>query len=996
MTLPFLKSNAWRLKDGWLRENTALDPSKKISFKFDGKTYYGLKGDSLASALIANQVSLMGRSFKYHRPRGLLAMGEEEPNALITIGEDSVDQKFSRREANTRASQIELTEGLVARSQNAYPSLHLDMQSINQYFETFLAAGFYYKTFMGPFRNTKIWMQFEKVIRRAAGLGVAATLPDPDHYDHVNHYCDLLVVGAGRSGIKAAIEAAKLNLKVMLIDQSVEAGGSILCDSGLINGKSARDYLREQVAEMAKYPNLKVLYQTTAFGAYDQKMVCLLEKKASTHLNDKPSLVERLWWVRAKNVTLATGLIEQPLLFAGNDRPGVMLAGAVRSLANRYGVIAGKRVVVACLQDEAWNTAFDLARAGAEIVAIVDERPLSEISEVLLEAAGQLGIHLFPSHHIYEAKLGGFGFKAHVGSVSIADQAGNLVKSFDCDLVAMSGGWQPNLSLYSQAGGKLVWQKDRLCFFAKDQSSPFQLVGSVKGDGARTTPHANYIKARLADYANGKRYFKGKAFLDFQNDVGLDDIKLAIQEGYDRPELLKRYTTLSMATDQGKTGIINSILAQAAIQGKDEIEIAHTTFRPPYVPVSIGALTGEKVGEHFTPLRRTAMDMLHARAGAKWIFNGAWRRARYYPQGNEGLFEAYVRETQLTRNGVGIADVSTLGKIDIQGPDAGKFLDLIYTNLFSTLKIGRVRYGLMLRGDGFVMDDGTTTRLGENHYLMTTTTANAGKVMGFMELYLKRNCPDYKVRMTSVTDQWSAIAVAGPSSRELLSRIVELDLSNEAFPFMSASEARIAGIDGRIFRISFSGELAYELMVPADYGPALWERLLATGQDLNVGQYGLEALANMRIEKGHVAGAELNGRTSAHDLGLGGFLSKKKNFIGKALALRPDLISPDRMRLVGVLPVDGKSSLPIGAHLISEEISNGKLEHKIYDSLGYVTSFGYSPELNSPVAQALVIGGLERYEGKILTLANPIQENYTKVKIVSQHFIDKEGVRQNG
>lgn len=997
MNNPF-RSKAYRMQKSWLRakqlhdmKDGEADHAEAVNFRFDGKPYQGLAGDNLASALIANGVRLFGRSFKYHRPRGLLSLGEEEPNALITLNKNHKMAQGSRQDPNQRAPLIKLQDGLDAHSQNARPSRHFDVMGMNRFFSKFLAAGFYYKTFMGPFANTKIWMFFEHFIRNAAGLGTASTLPDPDYYDEKTHYCDLLIVGAGGAGIQAARTALEAGKSVLLVEQRMEAGGRIIQESTTIDHQNPKQYIQDQLNALHQFSQFKLLTRTVAFGAYDHNMVCLMQQFDEPAQNAPPTLRQRLWWVRANHVSLAVGAIEQPLLFAGNDLPGVMLAGSVRGLLNHYGVCAGNRVIIACHQDEAWRTALDLAAAGAQIKAIIDQRPRAQISENLLEAAAQIGIAVYPNHVITQAYRAAGGLAAYVGSVSILNlERMQATKRLDCDLVAMSGGWQPALSLFSQAGGKLKWDQDRLIFKgAEDKALNYSILGRAAGTSSLTPIKHNYTGDFIKLILGHKLKVSDKIFIDFQNDVGLDDVKLALREGYDRPELLKRYTTMSMATDQGKTGLINAIIAQAILQEKQPSDIAHTTFRPPYQPIPMGSLTALRVGQHYRPLRRTPLDHLHEAQKVEWSENGLWRRARHYPIGNESLFDGYVRETKQVRFGVGIADVSTLGKIDIQGQDAAKFLDHVYSNLFSTLKIGKVRYGLMLREDGFVYDDGTTSRLGENHYLMTTTTAHAGGVMSKLELFHQRDYPDYDVKITSVTDQLAAIAVAGPKSRDLIQSLTDFDVSNDAFPFMNHAQIHLAGLDLRLFRISFSGELAYELMVGADYMPYLWKILLEHGKAFDIAPYGLEALGNLRIEKGHAAGPELNGRTSAHDLGFDKLLSKKKNFIGKAMALRPVLTDKNRLRMVAVTPKDGKTLLSGGAHLIARKQEKA-------ESLGFLTSVGYSPELGKPIAQALLKGGLEQYEGQVLIMANPIEDQFIEVEVTSHHLIDPAGVRQNG
>lgn len=984
-----------------LPEGGLIDRAHSLSFTFDGKPFAGHIGDTLASALLANGETLMARSFKYHRPRGVMSAGPEEPNALIKL------RAGARQEPNTRATMIELYEGLIAESQNRKPSLRWDVQALNQLIGRFIPAGFYYKTFMGPFANTKLWMQFEKVIRKSAGMGEASWDADPDHYTHRSAHCEVLVIGGGPAGLAAARAAAEAGGRVILVEETAHLGGRLRKDDESIDGMAGAEWAAAMEADLKGRDNVRVLKRTTAFGYYDQNMVGCCER-VSDHLAEplphQPR--QRMWNIRAGRVVIAAGAVEQPLVFGDNDRPNVMLAGAVRAYVNEFGVLPGERAVIFANNDDGYRTALDLARVGAAVKAVVDPR-----ADGAGEIAGKvrdLGIPVLTGHAISRAHGGVHGVQA----ADIVPVDGGSMQRMDCDLIAMSGGWQPTVHLSSQTGVKPVWSEGLKCFlpgmprqkessagacageFTLDQCLAKGRAAGIAASGKEaswTVPRAASLGAANPTAALWEAPGTGgKRFVDHQDDVTASDVKLAHREGFISVEHLKRYTTLGMGTDQGKTSNLNGLAIMASLTGKTIPETGTTTFRPPYTPVSIGLLGGPEIGKHFAPLRRTAMDSWHEEQGCEWIDAGLWRRPRYYPKAGEGIFEAYVRETKETRGGVGVCDVTTLGKIDIQGPDAAEFLNRVYTNGWKTLAVGKARYGLMCREDGLVFDDGTTSRLGEEHYVMTTTTANAVRVMAWLEYYLQFIWPEMKVQVTSVTDQWAAIAVAGPKSRDLLKKVVDIDLSNEAFPFMACGEVEAAGVKGRLFRISFSGEMAYELNVPADYGRHAWEAIMTAGKDLGAVAYGTEALGNMRIEKGHVAGPELDGRTTADDLNLGKMMSTKKDFIGKRLAYREDLVGEHRHKFVGLVPVDGKTKLRQGAQLT--ENADDPLPVKM---IGNVTSTGYNTETEVPIALGLIEGGLAR-EGDVVHMQYPLRGITVPVKVCHPIFIDREGARHHG
>jgi sarcosine oxidase subunit alpha len=914
-----------------------IDRDRPVSFRFDGKTYQGFAGDILASALLANGVKLVGRGFKYHRPRGILSAGSEEPNALVEL------RAGAYREPNTRATMVEIFDGLEARSQNRFPSLKFDALAINSLLAPLFAAGFYYKTFMWP---AAFWEKvYEPLIRRAAGLGRNAALPDPDFYEHATAFCDVLVIGAGPAGVAAAQDAAAQGKRVILADEGTPR---------------------------AVPDDIDYLPRTTVFGVYDGGTYGAIERLAD-HLPAGQSAVrQRLLRIVAKTSILAAGAIERPLVFGNNDLPGVMLAGAVETYLTRYAVAPGRRAVLFANHDGAATVLAALLAASIPVAALVD--PRTAIAPGLRDQALAAGIPVFAGAVIRRA----LGFQA-VKAVEIRDRNGGLTR-MECDLVAMSGGWNPALHLTSHLDGKPVWDAEKATFVPGDLPPGMSVVGAAAGAGINEN-----IQPLWAVENPG-----AKAFVDFQNDVTATDVTLAKQEGFIAVEHLKRYTTLGMATDQGKTANVNGLALMAHATGKTIPETGTTRFRPPYTPVAIGALAGPHRGKHFKPTRLTPTHDWAARQGAVFIETGLWLRAQYFPKPGEDWLAATTREVNAVRSAAGICDVTTLGKIDIQGPDAAKFLDCVYANTFSTLPIGRARYGLMLREDGFVMDDGTAARLGETHFVMTTTTANAGKVFQHLEFCHQWLWPELDVAFISITDQWAQIAVAGPRSRDIIGKLVDkpFDISNEAFPYMAAATLTIGGgTPARLFRLSFSGELAFEIAVPAGYGDALAKALMAAGEEFGVTPYGTEALGVMRIEKGHPAGNELNGQTTAHDLGLGKLLSKKKDFIGRALAARPFLTDPSRQTLVGLKPVNPQDRLRAGSHLLPPGA-----EASAANDQGHITSAAYSPSCGHAIALALLTNGPSRI-GEQIRVFDPVRGGDMLAEIVSPVFVDAEGVR---
>jgi sarcosine oxidase subunit alpha len=989
-----------------LAEGGQIDRSRAIGFRFDGKNYQGHRGDTLASALLANGVRLVGRSFKYHRPRGIYTAGPEEPNALVQL------RGGARTEPNTRATMVELFDGLAAASQNRYPSLRRDLGAVSGWFSPLIPAGFYYKTFMAPRRA---WMFYERFIRKAAGLGTAPRESDPDHYEKRHAHCDVLVVGGGPAGLAAALAAGRAGARVILVDETAAFGGQLKRERLAIDGRPGLEWAAQAIAELAAVPDVTLLPRSTAFGYYDHNLVAAVERVAD-HLAATPSDMprQRLWLVRAREVVLATGAIERPLVFADNDRPGIMLAAAARAYVNQYGVRPGSRAVILANNDDAYRSALDLADAGVEVAALADLRPGG--GGVLAERVRRRGIELLESHAVTSVR-GRLALEAvELRAIGEDGEPADTRRRVECDLLCVSGGWSPSLHLHSQSGGKIEYDERLAAFVPGPAKQRARSAGAARGSFALAACldegfAAGAEAAKAAGFGSGAvpetprveeeaeaalravwavalpRRRKGKRFVDIQDDVTAEDIALAEREGFRSVEHLKRYTTLGMGTDQGKTSNVNGLAIMAALRGQPIPAVGTTTFRPPYTPVTFGAIAGSETGRHYQPTRRSAMHEWHAENGAVFVEAGLWLRPRYYPRGGETIAEASLREAKHVRSAVGLVDVSTLGKIDLQGPDTAEFLNRVYVNGWKTLPVGKARYGLMLREDGMVFDDGTTARLGEQHYFMTTTTANAAKVLSHLERYLQIEWPELRVRACSVTEQWAAMALAGPRSRDVLAAVADIEVSDAALPFMGVRQCRIAGVPGRVFRISFSGELAYEINVPADWGRAVWEAVLAAGRRHDIIPYGTEAMGTLRIEKGHVAGGELNGQTTPHDLGLGHLLSGKKDFIGRRLLERPAFADPERQRLVGLVPADGKTRIRAGSQIV--EMGRGG------PAIGHVSSTAFSPALGHPIALALVARGPER-KGQELEARNPLRGESVRVKVTGSVFVDPEGKRLHG
>jgi methylglutamate dehydrogenase subunit C len=987
-----------------LRDGALIDRSRSLSFRFDGKNYTGFRGDTLASALLAEGVRLVGRSFKYHRPRGILTAGPEEPNALVEL------RSGARREPNTRATVAELFNGLEALSQNRWPSLRFDLGAFNSLLSPLLIAGFYYKTFMWP---AALWEKlYEPAIRRAAGLGRASTAPDPDSYEKAHAFCDVLVVGGGPGAMAAALTAGRSGARVILCDEDFLLGGRLNGDRREIDGRSGHTWAREVEEELADLPDVRILSRTTVFGAYDDGLSGFRTfgavERVSDHLPAPPPHLprQRFWKIVAKRVVLAAGAIERPIVFGGNDRPGVIMASAARTYVNRFGVAPGRCVAVFTTTDDGWKSAFDLSRSHVEVTAVIDAR--REVSSTMLAQAKRVGLRTLCGAEVVDTHGG-----RALTKITVRDQSGHL-ESLVADTLAVSGGWNPNVALSTHLGGHPRWSDHIFAFVPGNLPRGMSVVGAAAGCFSLTkTLNEGVVAGAEAAVASGFRVPNpqqwraddedtgvtplwcvsesySKAFVDFQNDVTRADVALAVREGFHSVELLKRYTTLGMATDQGKTSNLNGHAIVASLTGRTIPEAGTTTSRPPYTPVALGAFAGPHRGKHFQPTRLTAAHGWARARGATFVAAGLWMRAQWFAlPGERDWLETVSREVKAVRSSVGICDVSTLGKIDVQGPDAGGFLDRIYANVFSTLPVGRVRYGIMLREDGIVMDDGTTARLGPEHYVMSTTTANAAKVMQHLEHARQVLWPQLDAQIVSFTEQWAQYAIAGPNSRRLLEQLLgdAIDISNAAFPYLACARFIWRGVPARLFRISFSGELAYELAVPARYGEATIRALMAAGETLSVVPYGTEALSVMRIEKGHVAGNELNGTTTADDLGLGRMLSKKKDFIGRVLADRPGLKDPNRPTLVGLRPIIPAARLYAGSHLLSQGAAA-----TLQNDQGYITSVAFSPMLGHWIGLGLLARGPQRL-GERIRAHCPVMGSDVDVTVVSPVFFDSDGMR---
>ena len=995
-----------------LPEGGRIDRSRPLTFRFNGRTCQGYHGDTLASALLANGIRLVGRSFKYHRPRGIMGIGVEEPNAIVQAGTGA------RTVPGLRATEVELYEGLVASTTRGWPGLETDLLAISDICSPLLGAGFYYKTFMAP---RFLWRWYEHVLRRASGQGVSPREADPDTYEHINAHCDVLVAGGGPAGLMAALAAAGCGARVIIADEQSEPGGSLLHGGAGLDGNSAAEWLDGAVQELAGHPEVTMLTRSTVFGYYDHNFLTILQRSGGHPGEPRAGQIrQRVWRVRARRVILAQGSHERPMVFPDNDRPGVMLASAVSGYIRRYGVRPGQRGVIFTNNDGGYHAALDLLSAGAGVAGIVDSR--REGAGGIAGDLRQAGTEIFRGHVIT-----GVAGRKGVRSVRVAPLPadGNTAvaasRTLDCDLVAMSGGWNPAVHLHSQAGGSIVWDQARSCFVPGAVRQENVSAGACNGtfaleavleegkqaglDAAQScgfhpvplpTPEINRIHA--GDSLPQQPLWRvplpqppqrcPKQFIDYQNDTTVADVYQAVSEGFQNVEHVKRYTALGFGTDQGKLGNINGMAILAECLDKPVADVGTTTFRPPYTAATFGACAGADVGALYDPVRKTALHDWHKAAGAEFEVVGQWLRPWYYPGEGEDMHRAVARECLAARSSLAIMDASTLGKIEVQGPDAQVFLDRIYTHNVARIKVGRCAYGIMLGEDGMVMDDGVTARLGEHHFYLTTTTGGAARVLGWMEQWLQTEWPDLKVYLTSVTERWSTIVLAGPHSRSLLQGMdSDIDFNRDGFPFMAVRSGSLEGCAVRVLRVSFSGELAYEINVESDLAPAMWQTMIDAGKRYGITPYGTETMHVLRAEKGFIiVGQDTDGSVTPLDLGMDWLLSRDKDYLGKRSLDRPDCRRPDRKQLVGLLCEEGTEALPEGTQLVEQPGGEPPIR-----KIGHVTSSYNSVCLGYPIALALVSSGRARKGGVIHAALR--EGRHVRIRIVSPVFHDPKGER---
>ncbi|MGA4532164.1 sarcosine oxidase subunit alpha [Ectopseudomonas chengduensis] len=1000
-----------------LAKGGRIDRSQALSFTFNGQTYQGYAGDSLAAALLANGVDIVGRSFKYSRPRGIVAAGAEEPNAVLQIGSTEAAQI-----PNVRATQQALYSGLVANSTNGWPSVNTDLMGIlGKVGGGMMPPGFYYKTFMYP---QNLWMTYEKYIRKAAGLGRSPTEVDPDIYDQLNQHCDVLVVGAGPAGLAAALAAGRSGARVILADEQEEFGGSLLDTRETLDGKPAADWVAQAIAELQAMPEVTLLPRATVNGYHDHNFLTI-HQRLTDHLGETAPMGQarqRMHRVRAKRVVLASGAHERPLVYANNDVPGNMLAGAVSTYVRRYGVAPGQELVLSTNNDYAYRVVLDWLDAGRKVVAVADARSNPRGSWV--EEARARGVRILTGSAVVEAR----GSKRVTGArICAIDAKAHKVTSpgevLDCDLIVSSGGYSPVVHLASHLGGRPEWREDILGFVPGPGNGIQQRIdaGAVNGvfalgdvlangfeAGAKAAVETGYkavsgslpkVEARqeeamlaLFQVPHDKSTARApKQFVDLQNDVTAAGIELATREGFESVEHVKRYTALGFGTDQGKLGNINGLAIAARSMGISIVQMGTTMFRPNYTPVTFGAVAGRHCGELFDAKRYTAMQAWHVKNGAEFEDVGQWKRPWYFPKNGEDLHAAVARECLAVRNSVGILDASTLGKIDIQGPDAREFLNRVYTNAWTKLDVGKARYGLMCKEDGMVFDDGVTACLADNHFVMTTTTGGAARVMEWLEIYHQTEWPELKVYFTSVTDHWATMTLSGPNSRKLLAKVTDIDLDKDAFPFMSWKEGLVGGVPARVFRISFTGELSYEVNVQADYALGVWEQIIEAGKEFDLTPYGTETMHVLRAEKGFIiVGQDTDASVTPDDLNMGWCVGRTKPFswIGKRGMNRDDCLREDRKQLVGLKPVNPNQVLPEGAQLVFDPKQSIPMQ-----MVGHVTSSYMSAAMGYSFAMAVVKGGLKRMGERVFA---PLADgSLIEAEICSSVFYDPKGDRQN-
>lgn len=992
-----------------------VNRSKVLTFTFNGQSYKGYEGDTLAAALLANGVDIIGRSFKYSRPRGIVAAGAEEPNAVLQIGATEATQI-----PNVRATQQALYSGLVATSTNGWPNVNTDMMGIlGKVGGKLMPPGFYYKTFMYP---QSFWMTYEKYIRKAAGLGRSPTEVDPDTYDNFNQHCDVLVVGSGPAGLAAALAAARSGARVILADEQEEFGGSLLDTRETLDAQPAMQWVASVIDELRSLPEVVLLPRATVNGYHDHNFLTIHER-LTDHLGDRAPIGQvrqRLHRIRAKRVVLATGTHERPLVYGNNDLPGNMLAGAVSTYVRRYGVAPGKQLVLSTNNDFAYRVVLDWLDAGLQVVAVADAR--SNPRGPLVEEARAKGVRILTSSAVIEARGNKHVNGARIAAIDVANlKVSSPGEWLECDLITTSGGYSPVVHLASHLGGRPIWREDILGFVPGDAPQKRVCVGGINGvfalddaladgfeGGARAAAEAGFkIVEGTVPQSSGRAeepmlalyqvpHDKAtarapKQFVDLQNDVTAAAIELATREGFESVEHVKRYTALGFGTDQGKLGNINGLAIAARSRGISITEMGTTMFRPNYTPVTFGAIAGRHAGHLFEPVRFTALHAWHVANGAEFEDVGQWKRPWYFPKRGEDLHAAVARECKAVRDSVGLLDASTLGKIDIQGPDAREFLNRIYTNAWTKLDVGKARYGLMCKEDGMVFDDGVTACLADNHFLMTTTTGGAARVLQWLEIYQQTEWPDLKVYFTSVTDHWATLTLSGPNSRQLLAKVTDIELDKDAFPFMTWKEGKVAGVPARVFRISFTGELSYEVNIQADYAMGVLEKIIEAGKAYNLTPYGTETMHVLRAEKGFIiVGQDTDGSMTPDDLNMGWCVGRTKPFswIGWRGMNREDCVRQERKQLVGLKPVNGNQVLPEGAQLVFDTQQSIPMT-----MVGHVTSSYMSASLGHAFALAVVKGGLQRMGQRVFA---PLADGTViEAQICSSVFIDPKGERQN-
>nr|WP_320136066.1 sarcosine oxidase subunit alpha family protein [uncultured Amphritea sp.] len=982
-----------------------VNPAKPISFKFDGKTYVGCEGDTLASALLANDVTVVGRSFKLHRPRGLMSAGIEESNALIQLESGS-----GYDEPNARATLIPLYEGLNAKGQNSWPNVNRDVFSVLSLFHRMFPASFYYKSMMWP-----SWHFYEGLVRKMAGLGKLPELPDKQHYEKQNIHCDVLICGGGASGLAAALALAHTDKKVLLVDAQEEFGGSLLGENRSIGSQSGLEWVENTLSQLQAAPNVTMLSRTMISGYYDQNFL-VGSQRVTNHLgrsNENKKIRERLLRIRAEHVVLATGAIERPLVFPNNDRPGIMLASGVQCYLNRYGVKAGQRAVVVCNNDNAYRVAFDMANAGVDVAALIDTR--GSVNGPFQSKIKEMGIPLYAGTMIRKVhgrrKVKAVSIAAHNGDGHL----GKTIKTIECDLVAMSAGWTPTIHLYSQAGGQLSFNDELKCFVPNRCDQNISVIGAANGrfhleecltDGLHVVPKTlgttvnpelnisacdEFAEEPSEAYWYTKNENSEKQWLDFQYDVKVSDIELANRENFLSIEHVKRFTTNGMSVDQGKTSNVNALAVMAELCGKKIEQVGTTKFRPPYHPVTIGAFAGRDIRENYSPRLEMPAHQWHVANGAHMEDMGGWQRPEYYLQSGETEEDAIRREVLAVRHSVGMFDGSPLGKIEVKGPDAAAFLNRIYVNNVESLKTGFARYGLMCNENGVVMDDGVFVRLSDDHFLLHTTSSGASRISLWMEEWLQCEWPNLQVVICNATTQWANVTVSGPKARDVVALLAsDIDFSRESFPHMQVRIGTVNGVDARVLRASFTGEISYEISVPARYGQGLWEAIYKAGEAYGITPYGIESLLVLRTEKGYLhIGVDTDGTTNPLDLGWGRAIAKKEvDFIGRRSLSRPNDTRDDRFQFVGIEVVNSSDSLPVGGHFVNS--ANPIIPVK---TMGYVTSSYYSPNLDKCIGLGLVEGASARAGEETFVYSNG---KTIAVKLVQPSHFDSKGERLNG